>query len=361
MSAFGTNLAEKFAMNAVEKFYQTAVAPMITNDEYEGEIKGRASRLNILTLTESEGLQNYSGSTLTLGSVNESEGTLVTDQQKAYYFKIPSIDVFKSYVEDPESTVMEQKAGELQEAIDSYVLGHYADVASGNRVGTDYTTGTVAVANTTGVVTGTGTTFTSSMVGKGFKATGHSVWYRIKTFSSTTSITIEDDKDDETSAYTGGAISSGASYTIEANTAIALSSANAYGHIVSLKTKLDKAKMPKKNRWLVVNGDVAGVLLQSTQLTRDVESDTDVVRNGKIGRIAGFDVFENEQVAGDNTTGYWVLAGHKSAITFAMAFVESDIEPLIGNFGRAYKGLNVYGAKVIDERRKGLAALFCTV
>lgn len=40
-----------------------------------------------------------------------------------------------------------------------------------------------------------------------------------------------------------------------------------------------------------------------------------------------------------------------------MAFVETGIEDLQANFGKAYKGLNVYGAKVVDERRKALAAL----
>lgn len=361
MSAHGTNLAEMFAGAAVEKFFETSVTPMITNNDYEGEIKDKASRLNVLTFSESEGLQDYNGSDLTLGSVTESEATLVTDQQKAYYFKIKSLDTFKSYVEDPESTLMEEKAGQLQEAVDAYVLGLYSDVASGNRVGTDYTTGTVEVTVTTGAVTGSGTTFTSSMVGKGFKATGHTVWYRIKTYSSGTSIVIEDDKDDETSAYTGGAISAGATYTIEANTAVTLAANTVYGYILDLKQKLDEAKIPKSNRWLVINAAVSNILVQASVVTRDVESDTATIKNGFVGRLAGFDIYENEQVSGDNTTGYWVLAGHRSAITFAMAFVETGIEDLQANFGKAYKGLNVYGAKVVDERRKALAALFCRV
>jgi hypothetical protein len=358
MSAHGTNLAEKFATNAIVKYFETAVTPRITNDEYEGEIKDKASKLNVLTFSESEGLQDYDGSDLTLGSVTESEGTLNTDQQKAYYFKIKSIDKFKSYVEDPESTLMVEKAGQLQEAVDTYVLGiGHSDAASGNRVATDYTAGTVAVAVTTGVVTGTSTTFTSAMVGLGFKADGHSVWYRIKTFTSTTSITIEDDKDDETSAYTGGAISAGATYTIEAVTARAITSSNAYSSLLDLKTKLDQAKAPKSNRFVVVNSLYMNKLLQAGVVTRDTESDTDKIKNGFVTRIAGFDLYENEQVAGDNTTGYWAVAGHISAITFAMAFVETGIEDLQGNFGDAYKGLNVYGAKVVDERRKALAAL----
>ena len=70
-------------------------------------------------------------------------------------------------------------------------------------------------------------------------------------------------------------------------------------------------------------------------------------------------VYQNEQVSGNNTTGYYILAGHKSAITFALAFTESEIEPLIGNFGKAYKGLVVYGGKILDERRKALTYFWC--
>jgi hypothetical protein len=361
MAAHGTNLAEMFASQAVQKFFETSVTPMITNQDYEGEIKDKASRLNVLTFSESEGLQTYSGSDLTLGSVTESEGTLVTDQQKAYYFKVKSLDVFKSYVEDPESSLLNEKAGQLQEAVDTYVLGLHTDVAAGNRVGTNYTTGTVTVDVTTGAVTGSGTTFTSGMVGKGFKATGHTLWYRIKTYSSTTAIVIEDDKDDETSAYTGGAIGAGATYTIEANTAVTITASNVYDYILQLKEKLGGRKIPTTGRWLVINSTVSRILVQASVVTRDTESDTANIKNGYVGRLAGFDIYENEQVAGDNTTGFWVLAGHKSAITFAMAFVETGIEDLQANFGKAYKGLNVYGAKVVDERRKALAALFCKV
>ncbi len=363
MDNFATNPAEKFASTALEIYFEMAVAPMITNDDYEGEIKSGngATRLNILTLDEDQGLQNYTGANLTLGNATESEGQLICDQKKAWYFQIKSLDKFESFVNDPASSIMQRKGGELQEAIDSYVLGLWGDVAAGNRVGTDYTTGTVEVTVTTGAVAGTGTTFASTMVGKGFKADGHTTWYRIKTFTSTTAIVIEDDKDDVTSAYTGGAISAGASYTIQANTPVALSTSNVYGYFVDLATKLDESKTPARDRWVVVNGAVKAVLLKSDDFTRAVESDTDVIRNGMIGSIAGLKVFHNEQLAGDNTDGYHVLAGHKSAITMALAFTETGTENVQGNFSTGYKGLTVYGAKVIDERRKALAELLCTV
>jgi len=356
--AYGDNLAEAFAAAAVNKFFETSVTPMITNDEYEGEIKDKASRLNILTFSEDQGLQTYSGADLTLGDVTESEATLATDQQKAYYFRVKSIDRFTSYVKDPESSLMVEKGGQLQEAIDTYVLGlAHSDAAAGNRTGTSYTTGTVTVTTTTGAVTGSGTTFTAAMVGLGFKADGHSVWYRIKTYTSATAIVIEDDKDDETSAYTGGAISGGSTYEIEANTAVDIDTAGeAYAAILQLKQKLDASKTPKAGRWLVANSYFMQKLLAESVIVRDTAQGEQRTSNGFVTRLAGFDIYENEQLAGDNTDGFWLVAGHKSAITFAMAFVETGIEDLQGNFGKAYKGLNVYGAKVVDERRKALAA-----
>lgn len=358
MADYGDNLAEVFAATAVEKFFETAVTPMITNDEYEGDIKDKASRLNILTFSESQGLQNYTGSDLTLGDVTESEGTLVTDQQKAYYFRIKSIDRFASYVKDPESTLMVEKGGQLQEAIDTYVLGiAHSDAAAGNRVGTSYTTGTVEVTVTTGAVTGSSTVFTAAMVGLGFKAAGHTVWYRIASRSSNTAIVIVDDKDDETAAYTGGAISAGATYEIEAATAVDIDSAGeAYAALLALKQKLDASKTPKSGRWVVVNSYFMQKLLAEDVIVRDTEQGENRTTNGFVTRIAGFDLYENEQLAGDNTNGFWAVAGTKAAITFAMAFVETGIEDLQGNFGKAYKGLNVYGAKVIDQRRRNLAA-----
>ncbi len=358
MDNYGDNLAEGFASGAIEKFFETAVTPMITNDEYEGEIKGTKSKLNILTVTAGD-LETYTGADLTLNDVEESEGTLTTDQRKAYYFRIKSLDRFESYVKDPESSLMVEKAGQLQQAVDGYVLalGH-GDTASGNRVGTSYTTGTVTVTTGTGAVAGSGTTFTAAMVGLGFKATGHSVWYRIKTYTSATAIVIEDDSDDNTSAYTGGAISGGTAYEIEAVTARAITSSNAYSSLLDLKQKLDSARIPKdRNRYVVVNSYFMNKLLQAGVVTRDTEADTDKIANGFVTRIAGFNLYENEELDGDNTNGFWAVAGHKTAITFAMAFVETGIEDLQGNFGKAYKGLNVYGAKVVDERRKALAAL----
>lgn len=73
----------------------------------------------------------------------------------------------------------------------------------------DYTTGSIlTLANAGTAVTGSGTTWTSQMVGRGFKINDNAEWHFIKSFTSTTSIALE-------TPYQGAAISSGsATYTI---------------------------------------------------------------------------------------------------------------------------------------------------
>lgn len=359
MNAYATKLAEGFSATILKVFFETSPIPQITNNEYEGEVRDKATVLNIPTIGGAT-LKNYTGADLVADDLTESNGQLVTDQQKAYYFKVKSLDQLKSFIKNPSGNMLDQLQGLLEESIASYVLGLYGDVAAGNRHGTSYTTGTVTVDVTTGAVTGSTTVFTASMVGRGFKAVGHTAWYRVKSYASTTSIVIEDDSDDLTSAYTGGAISGGTAYEIEAATAIQVTKSNIYQFILGLATKLNGRKIPKSNRWLVLPSPVADLLRQAPEYIPAVaKAYEDTVQNGLIYKVGGVMIYESEQVAGNATDGWHILMGHKSAIVFGMAMTETEVEQqLIGNFGKAYKGLNVYGAKVCDERRKALAEGF---
>ncbi len=341
-------------------YYANSVAESITNQDYEGEIKDKSSILNIMTFSKIFS-HTYTGANMTVDDITESSGQLVTDQAKDFYFRIKSYDKFRSYIKNPEGTILDQVANELKKVIDTFVLGFYTEAAAGQRLGTDYTAGTVTVDATTGLVTGSGTTFTSAMVGKGFKATGHSVWYRVKTFTSTTSIVIEDDSDDLTSAYTGGAIAGGSAYTIQANTAVQLTSSNIFDKINQLNVFLTNAEVPLEDRWIVVPPAVSALIkLNANFNPSGVPGAYDkLVTNGRVGgKMANFEVHETPRVLGDSSAGWHIMAGHKSAITFAMGMTETGMEDLIGNFGKAYKSLYIYGAKVVDERRKALTELF---
>ena len=175
MSARATTIAQGFSNRLLKEMYDRSLLDYIVNRDYQGEINGVGSTLNIMNFSRiSE--KTYTGANLTADSLEENNATLTIDQKKSFYWKELTIDNWASYIKDPHSTVVAQKADERNKNMDEYVLGLHADIGAGNRVGTDYTTGDVTVDAVTGVVTGNGTTFTSAMVGKGFKADGHTKW-----------------------------------------------------------------------------------------------------------------------------------------------------------------------------------------
>jgi hypothetical protein len=93
MSDYGTKLAEGFSQKVVSLFFDTSISTLITNQDYEGEIKDKLSKLNILTFAAIDWVV-YNGSDLSPVSAQESAAVLTTDQLKAFYFKIPSLNKF---------------------------------------------------------------------------------------------------------------------------------------------------------------------------------------------------------------------------------------------------------------------------
>lgn len=367
MSAYGTKLAEGFSQKLMLEFYDKNLIEVVTNRDYEGEINAVGSKLNILNFDRlSE--KTYANVAMTADSLGENNAQLVIDQYKSFYWKEKVLARWLSYIKNPHSTIVDQVAKERGKNVDEFALALYGDVGAGHRIGTDVTGGTVTVDVTTGQVTGAGTTFTSAMVGRGFKADGHTTWYRVKTFNSTTDIIIEDDKDDITSAYTGGAIGAGATYTIEAVTPKAITTANLLGQVALLKQKLDLAEandyntVPDTDRWLIIPPEFETKLIQATGISLHVPAVyEELVKRGFITELQGFKVFKSNRLTGDNTDGYHCLAGHSNWMTFAETVLNARMEEdLIGDFGTAYKDLFVYGAKITDSRRHMAAELFAT-
>lgn len=358
MPAYSTKIAEGFSSKVMQFVYDNNLLDSIVNRNYEGEINGIGSKLNILDfgkLTE----KTYADAALTADSLTENNGQLVIDQYKSFYWKEKTLAKWLSYIKNPHPYIVTQVGNERSKNMDSFVFDLYTDVGAGNMVGTDYTTGTVTVDVTTGLVTGSGTTFTSAMVGRGFKATGHTTWYRVKTFTSTTSITIEDDLDDTATAYTGGAIASGTAYTIQAATVLTITAANILNKVATLAQKLNLAEqngfsaVPDSDRFLVAPPEFFTILTQGTGVVLHVdEAYQDLVKKGFMGTLQGFKLFMSNRLNGDNTDGYRILAGHQNWMTFAEKVLDARMEEdLIGDFGTAYKDLFVYGAKVKDINR----------
>lgn len=357
MASRANTIAQAFSAKVMKEMYDKHLGDEIVNRDYEGEINAVGSKLNILNFDRvSE--KTYTGADMTADDLTENNAQLTIDQYKAFYWKEKTLDNWLSYIKDPHPTIVQQVANERRKNMDEYILGFYGDVGAGNRVGTDYTTGTVEV-DASGNVTGSGTTFTSDMVGRGFKASGHTKWYRVKSYSSGTAIVIEDDLDDVSSTYSGGAIDSGSSYTIEATSAVSITTSNLLEKVANLKQKLDEAEsydyssVPDSDRKLIVPPAFENTLVRASGVALHVpESYQELVKKGFIGMLQGFQVYKSNRLTGNNSDGYRVLAIHPRWMTFAEKVLEARMEEdLTGNFGTAYKDLFVYGAKVADARR----------
>lgn len=366
MSARANTVAQGFSNKVMKALYDRAVLNIIVNRDYEGEINAVGSKLNILDFDKvSE--KDYANVAMTADDLTENNGVLTIDKKKSFYWKEKTLDNWLSYIKDPHPTVVDQVVNERLRNMDLYALAKYASVGAGNRVGTDVTTGTVTI-DASGNVTGSGTTFTAAMVGRGFKATGHTKWYRVKTYTNATTIVIEDDLDDITSAYTGGVINAGAAFTIEAVTAVAVSATTVLAKLAAAKLKLDAAEkngfhaVPDEDRFAVLPPEFESIIINAAGVALHVpEVYTNLVGKGYIGVLLGFNIVISNRLSGDNTNGYHCLLGQKGWQTFAEKVLQARIEEdLIGDFGTAYKDLFVYGSKVKDARRHFAAELFAT-
>jgi len=359
MSAYGTKLAEGFSSKVMQQVYDINLLDSIVNRNFEGEINAVGSKLNILDFDKlSE--KTYANAALTADSITENNNQLIIDQYRSFYWKEKDLAKWLSYIKNPHPYIVTQVANERSKNLDEFAFGFYGDIGAGNLVGTSYTTGTVTITAVTGVVEGTGgMTFTEAMVGKPFKALGHTTWYRVKTYTDADTIVIEDDLDDTTSAYTGGAIDAGATYEIQDASVTTVTAANLLAKVAALKETLDKAEkngyssVPDTDRFLLVPPEFETVLVQATGIALHVPAVyEELVKVGMITELQGFKVFKTNRLTGNNTDGYQIIAGHKNWLTFAEKIITARMEEdLPGDFGTAYKDLFVYGGKVLDINR----------
>jgi N4-gp56 family major capsid protein len=134
----------------------------------------------------------------------------------------------------------------------------------------------------------------------------------------------------------------------------------AYAILVDLRTRLNRSNVPASGRWVVIPPELSGALLKDPRFVDASQSgSTDALRAGLLGRIAGFDVFESNQVPEPTASTYAVIAGHGIATTFAEQLSKVEAIRLEGSFSDGVRGLALYGGKVI--RPAGLAMASVTV
>lgn len=133
---------------------------------------------------------------------------------------------------------------------------------------------------------------------------------------------------------------------------------DAYELLVDLRSKLTRAEVPAEGRWVVVPPEFYGVLLQDQRfIDASASGTTESLRNGVVGRAAGFTVIEGTTVPETSAGAYQVLAGHGIATTYAEQIVKTEAIRLERRFEDGVRGLHLYGAKVIRPTALAMATV----
>ncbi|ANZ17460.1 P22 coat protein - protein 5 domain protein [Streptomyces noursei] len=128
----------------------------------------------------------------------------------------------------------------------------------------------------------------------------------------------------------------------------------AYDTLVELSVALDSADCPTDGRYVIVPPEFHGVLLRDERFVRVDAAGTDQgLRNGIVGRAAGFDVLKSNNSPAPKAGERVVQAGIPDAISVAQQIIETEALRSQNRFADLVRGLNVYGAKVFHP--EGLA------
>ena len=410
-----SNYGEQFARNTLKKFYARAITPAIANTDYEGEIKKFGNVVNVLMFLEDVDLTDYTiGTNMNTQHPVDTEAQLTIDQKKYYNFDIDRVDKLFTYVEDEDSTLIEGAAKALEKAVDTRLLQTYIEeVKAGNRiphgssgtwnfiVGDSGTYVKITTAASYGIATLTSNAtgkaehdnFPADILNRGFRVMSSQVnsnWFKITVRTSSSVIRfvnwdqsalgnhpnasknyIKYPFEDNSDCLETGSNSNGCQ--IEGMMATQVTKTNIYALICDLKTALDDDDVPLESRHLSVPPWFQNLLIQASDLTPDIAMyHQEVVINGLVGRVAGFDVhmvsddrFSTDAqpiypsgAADSGVNGYKILANHIGFITFAHKWQESRVIDSQLQFAKLYQGLNLFGFKVLNLRRKCGAYLF---
>lgn len=132
---------------------------------------------------------------------------------------------------------------------------------------------------------------------------------------------------------------------------IALTKATVYESIVDARTKLSEAHVPTDGRFLLVSPEAYALVLKSPEFVKASDLGDSVVQTGAVGRIAGFNVFEDTTL-GENVE---YVAGHPNWFCrieeWAVPVAVNDLKGSGSYIGAvAVQGRKIYAHKVTKAK-----------
>lgn len=135
--------------------------------------------------------------------------------------------------------------------------------------------------------------------------------------------------------------------TVSENT-VALTPETIYGSIVDELAKLKKLGLTIEDMWLAVTNDTYAILLKSPEFIKASALGDSVVQNGRVGKIAGLDVYETNNIP-DNAKVEYII-GNRVFCHFVdewkVNVAINDLKDAKHIGASAVQGRRVYGCKI---------------
>ena len=275
------------------KFYARTVCGAICNTDYEGEIKDQGNTVHIRATPTITIRDHTKGQALVYEQPLATPVDLLIDKGKSWAFSTNKVDEAQTDIKSYTEKWTETASKDLKVAVDTDVLGNvYSDAHASNQ------------------------------------------------------------------GATAGAISGNIDLGVDAGTSVSLSKATVLDKVVECGQVLDEQNAPDEGRWMVIPAWMCTIIklsdLKNTQITGDSVSP---LRNGRIGELDTMTVYKSNLLAtttdGATATATCIIFGTKNAITFASQLVENESLPNPFAFGRLFRGLQVYGYKVVKPEALG--------
>lgn len=146
----------------------------------------------------------------------------------------------------------------------------------------------------------------------------------------------------------------------DSTTPLSLTKTNIVDTIVDFGTVLDDQSVPDEGRWLVLPPWAIALIKKSDLRIASLAGDgVSILRNGKIGEIDRFTIYQSQNLLSQTTPGLanYAMFGHSAGLTFASQIVECEMITNPNDFGWIVRGLMVYGYQVIEGKYVGTAVI----
>jgi hypothetical protein len=295
-----------YAGKTIKRYYETSIIPFISNTDYEGMIRAQGNEVKIRTVPEIAIEDHAIGDVITNQRPTSTATNLVIDKAKRWSFIIEDIEQVQTDLKNRVTEWSQNAAENLDAVIATDVLETIPSQPHAANMG-----------KWAGAVSG--------MIDLGGTTVG----------TAATDI-------------------------------ITLTSGDIMKKVVELGAVLDEQNIPDAGRWLLIDPLTAALLkssdIKDASLTGDGKSP---FRSGLVGQVDRFTVFTTnrlkrteaqDSVDPTDPSNYYtsMLFGTNDALTFATQLTKNKMVDDPNGFDMIYRGLQVYGYKVIRPEAIGV-------